>query len=187
MKSRLLCMCTWSCAGRKRPDRREGGTSGFPNHHAAEGNLPGQLVRNPARLRPGDHHRPGRGGAGGGTLPRYGGRPRPPCRRQIRRGVRRHRRHGAVDEHGYSTHRLAQPPDQECRAKMHPAPAVPQGYNQYPFLRQFGEFDPDTAYASTILPPSRTRRRFCFAHGKLSIPARTSRFCPTGSSPIREK
>lgn len=31
--------------------------------------------------------------------------------------------------------------------KMHPVPAVPQGYNQYPFLRQFGEFDPDTAYA----------------------------------------
>ena len=31
--------------------------------------------------------------------------------------------------------------------KMHPAPAVPQGYNQYPILRQFGEFDPDTAYA----------------------------------------
>lgn len=30
---------------------------------------------------------------------------------------------------------------------MHPAPAVPQGYNQYPILRQFGEFDPDTAYA----------------------------------------
>ena len=31
--------------------------------------------------------------------------------------------------------------------KMHPAPAVLQGYNQYPILRQFGEFDPDTAYA----------------------------------------
>ena len=47
-------------------------------------------------------------------------------------GVRRHRRHGAVDEHGYSAHRLAQPPDQECRAENTSCPpAVPQGYNQY--------------------------------------------------------
>ena len=31
--------------------------------------------------------------------------------------------------------------------KAHPASAAPGGYNQYPILRQFGEFDPDTAYA----------------------------------------
>ena len=31
--------------------------------------------------------------------------------------------------------------------KSHPASVVPEGYNQYPILRQFGEFDPDTAYA----------------------------------------
>lgn len=31
--------------------------------------------------------------------------------------------------------------------KAHPASAAQGGYNQYPILRQFGEFDPDTAYA----------------------------------------
>ena len=71
--------------------------------------------------------------------------------------------------------------------KMHPAPAVLQGYNQYPFSGSLVNLTRTRPMRSTILPPSRTRRRFCFAHGKLSIPARTSRFCPTGSSPIREK
>lgn len=31
--------------------------------------------------------------------------------------------------------------------KAHPASVVPEGYNQYPILRQFGEFDLNTAYA----------------------------------------
>lgn len=31
--------------------------------------------------------------------------------------------------------------------KAHPASAAPGGYNQYPILRQFGEFDTNTAYA----------------------------------------
>ena len=40
---------------------------------------------------------------------------------------------------------------------------------------------------STTPQPSRTRRSFYCGHGRASIPARASRFCPTGSSPIREK
>ena len=49
---------------------------------------------------------------------------------------------------GYSAHRRRPTAMiKNAAQKMHPAPAVPQGYNQYPFLRQFGEFDPDTAYA----------------------------------------
>ena len=69
--------------------------------------------------------------------------------------------------------------------KAHPASAAQGGYNQYPILRQFGEFDLDTAYAFNNATTVAQAQRFCWRHGRASIPTRTSRFCPTGSSPIR--
>lgn len=71
--------------------------------------------------------------------------------------------------------------------ETHPAPAVPQGYNQYPILRQFGEFDPDTAYAFNNPTTVTDAQALLLRAWETLYPGRTSRFCPTGSSPIREK
>ena len=105
--------------------------------------------------------------------------PVPLAEGQVLRGVRHHRRRRAVDEH-----RLSAPStcptalSKAPRKKRIPLPPRRGGYNQYPILRQFGEFDTNTAYAFNNPTTVADAQQLRWMHGRVSIPARTSPASP---------
>ena len=103
-------------------------------------------------------------------LPRYGGRPRPPLADGRSPGVRHHRRHRAVDEHGFSAHRLAPTAHlSKRRAKSASLPSHRGDTTSTPFSAGLAEFDLITAYAVQQPHGRRGRRELYCGAWRASI------------------